>query len=75
MESLGKLLLVVGGLLVIAGALIYAGPSLPSLPPLGKLPGDIRIERPGSSFYFPITTCILLSAVMTLLLYLFSRLR
>ncbi len=75
MESLGKLLWVVGGLLVIAGALLYAGASLPSLSWLGKLPGDIRIERSGSSFYFPITTCILLSAVMTLLLYVFSRLR
>lgn len=40
---------------------------------LGHLPGDIRIERPGMVFYFPITTSILLSLLVTLVLWLFRR--
>lgn len=40
---------------------------------LGHLPGDIRVERPGMVFYFPITTSILLSLLVTLLLWLFRR--
>lgn len=59
-------------MLVVVGVALYA---LPSLPLLGKLPGDIRIERPGFRFYFPLTTCVLLSAILTGALWLFSRLR
>ena len=40
---------------------------------LGRLPGDIRIERGNSAFYFPIVTCIVISIVLTLLLSLFRR--
>jgi len=42
--------------------------------PLGSLPGDIRIEREGFSFYFPVTTTILISAVLTVLMNLAIRL-
>jgi hypothetical protein len=42
---------------------------------LGRLPGDIRIERDHSSFYFPIVTCIIISIVLSLLLSLFSIFR
>jgi len=45
------------------------------VPWLGKLPGDIRIERPGLTLHFPLTTCLVLSALLTLLAQLFSRLR
>jgi hypothetical protein len=41
--------------------------------PLGRLPGDIRIERPSGSFYFPITTCIAISVVVSLLVYWLRR--
>ena len=41
--------------------------------PFGRLPGDIRIERPGGGFYFPITTSIVASIVISLLMYLFRR--
>lgn len=41
--------------------------------PFGRLPGDIRIERPGGSFYFPITTSIVISVVVSLLMYLLRR--
>jgi hypothetical protein len=40
---------------------------------LGRLPGDIRIEREHSAFYFPIVTCIILSIVLSLLLSIFRR--
>jgi hypothetical protein len=40
---------------------------------LGRLPGDISVQRPGFSFYFPITTCIVISIILTLLMWLFRR--
>ena len=47
----------------------------PSMPLLGKLPGDIRIDRPGFTLYIPITTCLLLSAILSGSLWIFSRWR
>jgi hypothetical protein len=41
--------------------------------PLGRLPGDIHIVRDGFSFHFPVVTCLVVSAVVTLLLWLFRR--
>lgn len=41
--------------------------------PFGRLPGDIRIERPGGGFYFPITTCIVISVVVSVVMYLIRR--
>jgi Protein of unknown function (DUF2905) len=41
--------------------------------PFGRLPGDIRIERPSGSFYFPITTSIVISAALSVLMYLLRR--
>ena len=72
MEALGRMLIIFGVLLVVVGLLVYAGPGVPLL---GKLPGDIRIERPGFRLYFPLTTCLLLSAVVSGLLLLISKLR
>jgi hypothetical protein len=72
MEALGRMLMIFGVLLVVVGLLVYAGPGVPLL---GKLPGDIRIERPGFRLYFPLTTCLLLSAVVSGLLLLVSKLR
>ena len=67
--TFGKLLVILGALLIVVGVLVQVAPQIPLL---GKLPGDIRIERPGFRFYLPITTCVLLSVVLTLLLRLFS---
>jgi len=67
-----KLLMLFGVLLLLVGALWYfagAGP----LSKLGRLPGDISIRRGNWGFYFPITTSILLSILLTLLLYFFRR--
>ena len=63
---------VAGVVLVAVGLLLYV---LPPTFPLGRLPGDIRIERPGLRFYFPITTCVLVSAVLTAAFWLLSKLR
>lgn len=72
MGSLPRILIVVGLALVALGLLLYA---LPSVPFLGRLPGDIRIERPGFRLYVPITSCIVASLILTLILWLISRLR
>jgi hypothetical protein len=45
----------------------------PKIPILGKLPGDIYIKRENFSFYFPITTCILLSFLLSLILMIFKK--
>lgn len=64
-----KWLITVGVVLVAVGVL---WPLLAKLG-LGNLPGDIRIERKGFTFYFPITTGILISLVISLLLWIFRR--
>lgn len=68
--DLGKVLMVLGAVLLVVGAAVHFGPSIPWL---GRLPGDVRVERPGFRFYAPITTCILLSLALTLLARLFGR--
>lgn len=71
-QELGKFLLMIGGLLILLGLIFYFG-KFPGM--LGRLPGDIRIEKPNFSFYFPITTSILISLLLTLILFLISRFR
>jgi len=70
MDNPGKLLIVLGVLLVIVGVLFSLDFKLPWL---GHLPGDIYIKRDRFTFYFPLTTCILISLIFTLVLYLFKR--
>jgi hypothetical protein len=72
MPSLGRVLLVTGLLLALVGAALLAAERLPWLR-LGRLPGDLRIERGNFRFYFPLATSILLSVVLSLLLWLFGR--
>ena len=67
--SVGRLLITIGLLLVVVG---LAWPWLSRFG-LGRLPGDIVIERENSRFYFPIVTCIIISIVLTLLMWLFRR--
>jgi hypothetical protein len=64
-----RLFIVVGVLLVVAG---LAWPWLERLP-LGRLPGDIIVDRPGFKFLFPITTLIIVSVVLSLILWLLRR--
>jgi len=72
MEPLARVLIVAGLALLVLGLLVQLGPSVPLL---GKLPGDLRIERPGMRVYLPITTCVLLSLLLSGLLWLASKLR
>lgn len=66
----GKLLIVLGLLLIAGGGLwLWAG----KLPLLGRLPGDFRIERENFSFYFPLGTCLLISLLVSLVLWFFRR--
>jgi hypothetical protein len=62
--------LIVIGLAVTAAGLLW--PWLAKLP-LGRLPGDIRIEGEGGGFYFPIVTCLVVSVVLSLLVWLFRK--
>ncbi len=70
MNTMGRTLIIAGAVMVVVGLLIAF---IPKIPYLGKLPGDIVIRRENFSFYFPLTTCILVSAVITLALYLFRH--
>ena len=67
---LGRTLIIGGLLLVILGGLVLLSGHIPWL---GRLPGDIRIKRDGFSFYFPLTTCIIISVILTLLFRLLGR--
>jgi hypothetical protein len=71
--GLGRFLIVAGLVLAGVGILLTWGPRIPFLGALGRLPGDIRIERPGFRFYFPVTTSILISVALTLLLRFFRK--
>jgi hypothetical protein len=72
MRELGKFIVIIGVIATLIGLVIWSG-FAPKW--LGRLPGDIRIEREHSSFYFPIVTCIVISIVLSLLLSLFSIFR
>lgn len=68
MQEIGKLLVIGGIAMALLGAALWIGGGW-----LGRLPGDIRIERGNSGFYFPIVTCIIISIVVSLLMSLFRR--
>ena len=70
MNELGKMLVVLGVALVIVGALLWSGIAKAWL---GRLPGDIDYTRGDFRFHFPIVTCLLASAFLTLLLWLFRK--
>jgi hypothetical protein len=70
MRELGKFVVIIGVVITLVGLVMWSG-FAPKW--LGRLPGDIRIERENSAFYFPIVTCIILSIVLSLLLSIFRR--
>jgi len=70
MQEIGKMLIVFGTVIVVLGFALWSGFGAGWL---GRLPGDIRIERGHSAFYFPIVTCIIISVVLSLILALFRR--
>ena len=68
---MGRLLIYAGIFLVVIGILVTLGGRLPVR--FGRLPGDIVIRGKNTTFYFPVVTCLILSAVLTLIGWLFSR--
>jgi hypothetical protein len=67
---MGKFLIIVGSILILLGVLITYAHKLPFL---GKLPGDISIEKGNFRIYFPIATSILLSILISLIVYIYQR--
>jgi hypothetical protein len=72
-SALGRILLLAGGVLMLLGALLLAGGRVPFLSFLGRLPGDLRIERPGFALYVPLTSSLLVSVALTVLLRILFR--
>ena len=80
MASFGKTVILIGATLVVIGILLTLSPILkdesaspPEIPFLGKLPGDIRIEKENFTFYFPVATCLVASAILSLIFWFFQR--
>lgn len=71
MNGLGRPLIIMGLLLVAVGLLISFAPKLPTW--LGRLPGDISIKRDNFSFHFPIVTCLIISAIISLIMWIFRK--
>ncbi len=70
MSELGKLLVIFGLLIAAVGLVLWSGVGRSWF---GRLPGDIHYSRGNFSFYFPVVTCILLSVVLSLVLWLFRK--
>lgn len=71
MADLGKLLLVLGGIIVVIGAVLLVAGRYHL--PIGRLPGDFVVRGKNSVFYFPLATSIILSIILSLIVWLFSR--
>ncbi|MBK7320300.1 MAG: DUF2905 domain-containing protein [Anaerolineales bacterium] len=71
MESIARYLMLGGIILFLVGGGVYFAAKFGI--PLGRLPGDIRIEGENGSFYFPVTSSILISVVLSILLNIISR--
>jgi hypothetical protein len=70
MNDLGKMLFIIGVVLAGVGLLLWSGIGKGWL---GKLPGDIHYSKGNFSFHFPLVTCLLLSLLLTFLLWLFRK--
>ena len=70
MNEIGKFLIIAGILLVVAGVLIWSGVGKGWI---GRLPGDIHLSKGNFHFYFPIVTCLLLSILLTLIMWLLRK--
>ena len=71
MADLGKLLLLLGGIIFVIGAVLLVAGRYHL--PLGRLPGDFVVRGKNSVFYFPLATSIILSIILSLIAWLFSR--
>ena len=70
-RHMGKFLIITGAVIILLGVVLYFSDRLPSI---GKLPGDIVVKRENFTFYFPLATSIILSIIVSLVLYLINKL-
>ena len=70
LSSFGKILIYIGIIMIVVGGLFMLGGKIPFM---GRLPGDIAIQKKNFSFYFPITTSIAISIILSLIMWLLSR--
>ena len=70
MPAIGKMFVILGVVLIVIGLGFMFGDKIPYI---GRLPGDISIKRENFSFYFPITTSIVISIILTILFSIFRR--
>jgi len=68
--DIGKSIITIGIVLIVVGVLLTMTGKIPGA---GKLPGDILIKKENFSFYFPLTTCILLSIILSAIMYFFGK--
>jgi hypothetical protein len=69
--NFGRMLIMIGLVVLVLGAIVSFGEKLPIR--FGRLPGDIEIRGKNSIFYFPVVTCLLLSVIISFVLWLFGR--
>jgi hypothetical protein len=68
MEQIGKILIIIGVISVLVGLVFILGAKIPFL---GRLPGDICIKKDNFSFYFPLTTSIIISIILSFIFWIF----
>jgi len=73
MQQFGRTLLLIGAILIVVGAFLYFGGKLPFR--LGRLPGDIVHRGQNSTFYFPLLSCLVVSVLITLILWIINQFR
>jgi preprotein translocase subunit SecY len=73
MGDLGRMLILVGGLLLVFGIILVLAGKVNL--PIGRLPGDIVYRGKSTAFYFPLVTCVVLSVILSLVLYVVNRMR
>jgi Protein of unknown function (DUF2905) len=73
MQQFGRTLLLLGAILIVLGACLYFGGKLPFR--LGRLPGDIVHRGPHRTFYFPLVSCLVISVLISLILWILSQFR
>ena len=73
MQQFGRTLLLLGAVLIVAGALLYFGGKLPFR--FGRLPGDIVHRGRNTTFYFPLVSCLVISVLIRLILWIINQFR
>ncbi len=71
MLEMGKILIIFGGTLILLGIILIF---IPKVPYLGKLPGDIYIKKENFNFYFPLTSCLIISFIVSFIIWFFKKL-